>query len=338
MRALVVGASGFVGLRVVDALLAAGFDVRVTRRKSTPTVVFGKRPLEVVWASLEERQSLVDAMRGCDVAVIAGAYYPRYSTDAKGSVDAAKRTIRNACDAAIETAVRLVYTSSVAALGPQRTGPFADEDDCAPPDPAEGVYPTVKKAMEAEIDRARERGLDAVSLLLGGCIGPRDYRLGTNGLLFALLRGLLPFRIDGWINVLSVDDAAAAHVAAITAPRERYCVAGHNVRFDALLEHAAARYGVALDAPRVSLAQARGLASAAEVEAEPRRGRVPFPRELVDLVAMGKPISSALAERDLAIHWTDMNQMLDATRDWMVRLAAAKPAPTAEEIRRKHAS
>ncbi len=289
MRALVVGASGFIGLRVVDALLAAGADVRVTRRKSTPTILFGKRPVEIVWASLDDRQALTDAMRGCDVAVIAAAHYPRYSTDLQGSVETATRTIRNACDAAIEARVRMVYTSSVAALGPARFGSFADENDCAPPSPAEGVYPTVKKAMEAEIDRARERGLDAVSLLLGGCIGSRDYRLGTNGLLFALLRGLLPFRIDGWINVLSVDDAAAAHVAAIDAPHGRYCVAGHNVRFEALLEHAATRYGVAFDAPRVSIAQAGALASSAEVEAEPRRGRVPFPRELVDLVAMGKP-------------------------------------------------
>jgi dihydroflavonol-4-reductase len=337
MRALVVGASGFVGLRVVDALLAAGWEVRVTRRKSTPTIVFGRRPLEVVWASLDELGSLVAAMRGCDVAVIAAGYYPRYSTDPMRAVVTATRTIRNACDAAIATGVRMIYTSSVAALGPARSGELADEDDCAPPDPAEGVYPMVKKSMEAEIDRARDSGLDVVSLLLGGCLGPRDYRLGTNGLLLALLHQKLPFRVDGWINVLSVDDAAAAHVAAIEAPGARYCVAGHNVRFGALLDRAAARYEVELDAPRLSIERARELASEAEAAAEARRERVAFPRELVDLVAMGKPISSARAERDLDLRFMELNAALDASRDWLVRLGAGRRSAPADEKRREHA-
>jgi len=346
MRALVIGASGFLGLRVVDALLACQVHVRATRRKSTPTVLFGRRPIDVVWASLEDRASLAAAMRDCDVAVMAAGYYPRYSTDLASALATATQGLRNVCDAAIETKTRLVYTSSVAALGAPRAEPFADEDDCAPPDPAEGVYPTVKKAMEVELDRARERGLDAVSLLLGGCIGPRDYRLGTNGLLAALLCEMLPFRIDGWINVLSVEDAALAHVAAITGKSPRYCVAGHNVRIEALLDNVAKRYGVRFDAPRVSLDEARELANAAERKAEPLRGRVPFPRELVDLVAMGKPISSALAEQELALRWTDLDEAIDAARSWMARFGvmkttATRPATNAGEVvhegRREHA-
>ncbi len=327
MRALVIGASGFLGLRVVDELLACQVRVRVTRRKSTPTVVFGKRELEIFRASLEDRDALANAMCDCDVAVMAAGYYPRYSTDLDGAVAIATRGIRNVCDAAIETRTRLIYSSSVAALGKQRLEPFADEDDCAPPDPAEGVYPTVKKAMEVEIDRARERGLDAVSLLLGGCIGPRDYRLGTNGILAALLRGVLPFRIDGWINVLSVDDAAAAHVAAINAKSPRYCVGGHNVRFDALLSRVAARHGVGFNMQRVSVEEARAQADAAEREAEPKRGRVAFPRELVDLVAMGKPVSSALAERELTLHFSDLDAAVDAARSWMIRFGVVPDAP-----------
>ncbi len=336
MRALVIGASGFVGLRVVDALLAAGHEVRVTRRKSTPTVLFGERPIEKVWASLEDRASLASAARDRDVVVMAAGHYPRYSTDPRGALETAVSGLRNACDAALEQGARMIYSSSVAALGAPRNGETADEDDCAPPDASEGVYPTVKKAMERELDRARARGLDAVSLLLGGCIGPRDYRLGTNGVLAALLHRRIPFRIDGWINVLSVDDAAAAHVAAIRARGARYCVAGHDVRFDALLERAAARYGVAFDAPRVTLAEARALASAAEAEAEPRRSRVPFPRELVDLVAMGKPVSSARAERDLGLRWTSLDDALDRTHDWMTRLGAKRSAP-AHQGRNEHA-
>ena len=144
MRALVVGGSGFIGLHVVDALLASGAEVRVTRRGPTPTMALRKRPVELVPANMDDRASLTAAMRGCDVAFVVAGYYPRYSTDLAASLRTGAVGIRNACDAAIATGVRLVYTSSVAALGPARDGAVADELDVAPADPAEGVYPTVK--------------------------------------------------------------------------------------------------------------------------------------------------------------------------------------------------
>jgi dihydroflavonol-4-reductase len=325
MRALVVGGSGFVGLHVVDALLAAGAEVRVTRRKSTPTMALRRRAVELVPGSMDDRASLEAAMLGCDVALVCAGHYPRYSTDLEASVAAGAGGVRNACDAAIAAKVRLVYTSSVAALGAPRSGEVADEGDIAPPDPREGVYPTVKKAMEAEIERARERGLDAVSLMVGGCIGARDYRLGTNGLLVSLLRGMLPFRIDGWINVLSVKDAAAAHVAAISAPAPRYCVAGHDVRFDDLLRGTAARYGARFELPLVTTDEARALADEAERNAEPLRARCTFPRELVDLVATGKRISNARAERDLSLAWTPLEHALDETHEWLLRYRIVPP-------------
>jgi nucleoside-diphosphate-sugar epimerase len=136
--------------------------------------------------------------------------------------------------------------------------------------------------------------------------------------------------------VLSVEDAAEAHLAAARAKDARYCVGGHNVRFDELIERAAARYGVPLDAPRIGIEEARERATRAEREAEPKRERVLFPRELVDLVATGKPVSSERAERQLGLRWTSLDATLDATRDWMIRLGAGR-RPASVDEGREHA-
>lgn len=73
MRALVIGGTGFVGLNVVDALLARGIEVRATRRPRSFTVYLRRRRVEMVPASLEDPIALARALEGCDAVIVAGA-------------------------------------------------------------------------------------------------------------------------------------------------------------------------------------------------------------------------------------------------------------------------
>ena len=86
MRALVIGATGFLGLNLVDALLAQGTEVRATRRRRSITAYLRRRSVELVPASLEDEPALIEAMTGMDVAFLTGAHYPRYSTDRDASL------------------------------------------------------------------------------------------------------------------------------------------------------------------------------------------------------------------------------------------------------------
>lgn len=322
MRALVIGGTGFVGLNVVDALLAAGATVRVTRRRRSATILLQGRAVELVDASLEEPEKLWRAMSGCDAVFMCGAHYPRYSLDLEASVTEGLRGVRNACEAALAAAVpRFVYTSTIATLGRAPAGRAADERDVATEVPSGSVYRTVKWLMEREVERASRRGLSAVILMPGGCIGPWDVRLGTGSLLVGVVRGALPWWVDGTVNLVDVGDVARAHVAAAArrTPSHRYCLGGHDVRVGWVLRHIAERYGGRV--PRLELGpeDARARAEEDERRAAPRRERVPIPRELVDLVTSGQPVSSARARVDLGIETSPLDEALDRAHAWFAR-------------------
>ena len=321
MRALVIGGTGFIGLNVVDALLAAGASVRVTRRKQTATILLRGRKVELVEASLEEPGKLRRAMAGCDVVFLAGAYYPRYSLDLAASLAQGVGGVRAACEAALAEGVpRLVYTSTIATLSRAPDGRDADERDVASEMPQHSVYRGVKWAMQDEVSRFRRRGLQAVTLMPGGCVGPWDVRLGTGAILVGVARGLLPWWVDGTVNLVDVGDVARAHLAAASpTPCDCYCLGGHTVRVGWLLRHIAARYGGTAPTLELSAEEARGRAEADERAAAPMRRRVPIPRELVDMATSGQPVSNRRACAELGMGLTPLDRALDCAHEWFAR-------------------
>ena len=319
-RALVIGGTGFIGLNIVDALLAQDVRVRVTRRPRSITAYVRRRPVELVAASLEDAGQLAHAMADVDVVFLAGAHYPRYSSDLRGSVARGVAQLRNACVAAREIGARLVYTSSTGALATAEAG-IADER-CVPASmPTDSVYRATKWAMERELEEHLARGLDAITLLPGACLGPQDARLGTGGLLVATVHGSLPWWVDGLVNVVDVGDVADAHVAAARRARagDRFCLGGHDVRLGELLKRLVARYGGRIPPVPLSPHEARERADREEAAAEPARARVAFPRELVDLVVSGQPIDSTRAAGELDARFRPLTETLDRAWAWYAR-------------------
>jgi dihydroflavonol-4-reductase len=326
-RALVIGATGFIGVNVVDALLAEGVQVRVTTRPGSATLLLRKRKVERAPASLEEPEALRRAMDGCDTVFLTGAYYPRYSLDLADAIAQGVPGVKNACDAALAAGVeRFVYTSTIATLGAAPAGRIADERDVMPSMPEDSVYRAVKWAMEQEVEAACDRGLPVVSLLPGGCIGPNDVRVGSGAFIVGVVRGALPWMVNGTVNIVDVGDVALAHVRAAHAqPRSRYCLGGHDIQIRTLLERVASRFGGQVPTLELEAEEARNRAEADERAAAPKRERVAVPREMVDLITSGQAVSNARAERDLGIAFTPLDDALDRAHAWFSRLKLVPP-------------
>ncbi len=64
------------------------------------------------------------------------------------------------------------------------------------------------------MDAAAHRGLPAVTMITGGCIGPGDVRVGTGSVIVGVVRGLLTWWVDGTVNLVDIGDVVGAHLLA----------------------------------------------------------------------------------------------------------------------------
>lgn len=175
MQVLVTGANGHLGSQLVPALLGRGHAVRATVRDPSDAAKAG--PLraagaEVVAMDLDRPGELRAAMEGIEVAFHAAAVYS-YHGDAdeilRAAIDGSQAALRAAADARVR---KLVLTSSCVTLPMKAPGePDSTEDDWT----TDLRVPYLRAKTLAEQRAwalAKELGLNLVTLLPGGILGP----------------------------------------------------------------------------------------------------------------------------------------------------------------------
>ncbi len=133
MRALVTGATGFVGGHLVDALVARGVEVSCLVRKSSDTARLQELGVKLAVGDVADAGSLAAAVAGMDVvfhlaAMLKQPWHPDFMTVNADGV----RNVSEACARAPRPPV-LVAVSSVAATGPSRDGRPKREQDAPEP-------------------------------------------------------------------------------------------------------------------------------------------------------------------------------------------------------------
>ena len=231
-RALVTGSTGFLGANLVEALNRHGIPVRAFHRKTSRLDALEGLEYEEAIGDVLDTQSLMDAMEGCDVVfhVAAVADYWRrgpewlYKINVEGT--------RNVLEAAIRMRIsRVVYTSSVAALGVPERGTLGNENMQFNIPPKWFPYGHSKHLAELEVQKAIVRGLDAVIVNPGVIIGPRDINRISGSILIQAARQGIPVYTDGGVNVIAVQDVAEGEIAAAERGRkgERYILGNENL-------------------------------------------------------------------------------------------------------------
>jgi nucleoside-diphosphate-sugar epimerase len=208
---LVTGSTGFIGSHLVEALCAAGEQVRCLIRRARPASL--PPAAETVAGDLLDSSSLARALDGVDAVIhlagvtkaLAPADY--YSGNAAGAEFLAR--------AAARRSLRFVHVSSLAAVGPSPDGIPLNED--SPPHPFT-PYGISKLQGEQAVRRVLP---DAVIVRPPVVYGPRDTDVFQ--LLRAISRGLVAEIAGGdrWFSAIYVADLVAGLMVCARHPAAR---------------------------------------------------------------------------------------------------------------------
>jgi dihydroflavonol-4-reductase len=233
MKALVTGATGFLGSAVVRQLLAYGWDVRALVRPCSDRRNVERLPIETALGDLTESASLEAACSGCEALFHVAADYRLWAKDSAELYRTNVEGTRNIMRAALQAGMtRIVYTSSVATLGLPADGTPGDEDTPVTIAEMIGPYKRTKFLAEQAVRLMAHEGAPIVIVNPSTPIGPRDVKPTPTGrMVLDAARGRTPAYVDTGLNVAHVDDVAAGHLLAYEHGRsgERYVLGGENL-------------------------------------------------------------------------------------------------------------
>ena len=237
---LVTGATGFVGSAVARALAGRGHALRLLVRRGSSRGNLEGLDAELIEGDLRDPASLARAVQGCShVAHVAADYrlwVPDPAPMLAANVEGTRALLLAARDAGVQ---RIVYCSSVAALGLPGGGVPGTEDTPVHESAVIGVYKRSKYLAEQAVRAlARDEGVPAVIVNPSAPIGPRDIKPTPTGkMVLDAAAGRMPAYVDTGLNVVHVDDVALGHVLALERGRvgQSYILGGEDLGMAAIL-------------------------------------------------------------------------------------------------------
>jgi dihydroflavonol-4-reductase len=255
MKALVTGASGFIGGAVVRTLVAAGVEVRITARAGNDLRHLTGISIERVEADLLNKESLVQALQGCRQLYHVAAHYALWAKDPSIFYDVNVAGTRTLLEAAREAGIeRTVYCSTIGAIGLPPGGGLGTETTPVSLNQMAGHYKRSKYLAEQEVLKLAREGLPVVIVNPSAPVGAGDVKPTPTGqVIVDFMKGRMPAYIETGMNLIDVDDVATGHLLAMEKGRlgERYILGNHNLLLCEVFEILSRLTGV--KAPRVKL-------------------------------------------------------------------------------------
>lgn len=317
MKALVTGASGFIGGAVARALVARGVTVRALLRPGTVPNVPEPSAIETVPGDLRDAASVRAAAEGCAAIFHVGGLYSFFAPAAELHAINFGGT-RHVVDAARAVGARLIYTSSISTIGGMRGGAIPDERQDAT-GTAPGPYKESKWQAEQLVREEVRRGLDAVIVNPTFPVGWGDVKpTPTGAVIRDFLAGKIPAYLETGMNIVDVDDVAEGHWLAYQRGErgERYILGNTNLMMRELLEELAQISGRKAPRIRLPFAVALGLAHADALVSGRLLGRARVPLEGVRTAQEIRFATSARAVRELGLPQTPVRAALEKAVRW----------------------
>jgi dihydroflavonol-4-reductase len=319
--AAVSGSTGFIGSAVVRELLAAGRQVRCLIEPGADTRNIDGLDVERVTADVCDLRAMTRALEGATAFYHLAAIYKIWMPDPDPIYRVNLEGTQVSLQAAQHVGVRrIVYTSSIAAVGLHGDGRPADETTPFNLYDVANDYILTKHLSERIAMRFAEAGAPVVVVNPAFPFGERDIApTPTGGIVLAVLKGEVPAIGAGGFCAVDVRDVARAHVAAETRGRvgERYILGNHNVTFGDFVALVCRTAGRKPPTLRIPPDVGRALALGMELW-DTRVGHRPPRVTLKGAMYMqrGAYFDGSKARRELGMPATPLSETIQRSVDW----------------------
>lgn len=303
MRLGIIGGTGMLGHHIAVAASFKQYDIIIIHRKSTDLSKVDDLKYESRVADLNDRGSLIKALKGIDYVVNAAAYYPTLPRPLTAEIKTARLQMQFFIDAVREAGVkRALYVGGAIAI-PRSTSGTADESAVYPKAPENTApYVQVKFLMDEMARDAAKSGLPIVIGIPSMTFGEYDYGPTTGRLIVELSNQTLPAYIKGDRNVVFAGDAGRGLLLALEKGRfgERYLITGQNTDTDTLVELICKKAGVDRLEKTLSLKLAKVISKVQETKYALFRGTPPtLSSTAIAVLSNGQHLDGSKAQEEL---------------------------------------
>lgn len=319
-KTLVTGGTGFVGRAVVEELLAEGREVRVLARQPDHPALKGLQ-VEVALGDLRDPSALKAALKDCihlfHVAADYRLWVPDPAVMYAVNVEGTRHLLSAAAAAGV---VRVVYTSTVGALGNPGNGTPGTEDTPVSLAEMTGPYKRSKFLAEQVALEFARQGLPLVVVNPSTPVGPWDARPTPTGqMIVDFLKGRMPAYLETGLNLIHVRDAARGHLLAEKHGQagEKYILGHQNLSLSQIFQMLAEISGRPAPQIRLPYRPVLALAYVNEFWATYISHRPPrLPLSAVQMAKKYMYFDSSKAVRQLGLPQTPVRQALEEAVAW----------------------
>jgi len=332
-QAFVTGATGFLGINLIEQLRADGWNVTAIYRSNSKTDELKKLKVNLLPGTLDDRKALLNVMPADVDAVFHVAGDTNF-----WHIDNAKQTrtniegTRNVVHAALEKdAKRFIHTSSVAVYGLPNT--VSTEESPHLGSKSKINYFRTKALAEDEVRIGIKAGLDAVILNPANIVGPHD--ASNWGRSFRIVLGNeLPGIPPGKGSFCHVTEVAKAHIAAYETGKkgENYNLGGPAATYQECFELIAKLLGVALTAKPVPAAAMKLVGAWNSYSSEWSKKRPEVTWEIAEILCGSTVCNSTKAEKELGYKATSLEKMFGDCYQWLAANGLLRPRAGALEL------
>jgi nucleoside-diphosphate-sugar epimerase len=237
MKALVTGATGFLGINLCNELIKRGYEVNALYRSEAKAKFLKHKNINLFKGDITDIKSIENAVTGCDYIFHMAAYAQVWAKNSDTFYKINYIGVKNVLDIAEKAGVKKVIITSTAGVFGPSNNKIVDENTIRKVNYFSLYEKTKAEAEELTLQRA-EKGLNVVIVNPSRVFGPGLMSKSNSvaKIIKLYIEGkfrLLPGNGKSIGNYVFVDDVVNGHILALEKgiSGEKYILGGENISY-----------------------------------------------------------------------------------------------------------